>query len=188
MPYAPDRLVFAPLASFRSSRSGLGRPSEQLDAYLCGQSFAGDTIYSLAQAYRPSAERLRAEQLLVITISEVQVARTHGEGTEEEESDGGEAEEVVENPAYISGHGGPLRIAPLGVINQKYFLAQFPNVAGAWSTGAYIESLGFNRQHAFFHRAQYVVHRVTQTMRHIQRDLLSRKIMVKALAGKIYLS
>ena len=80
---------------------------------------------------------------------------------------------MAENPAYIPGHGGPLRIAPLGVINQKYFLAQFPNVAGAWSTGAYIESLGYSRQHAFFHRAQYVVHRVTQTMRHIQRDLLN---------------
>ena len=149
---------------------------EQLDVYLCGHMRTGDyTIYSLAQAYRPSAETLRAEQLLVITISEIQVARARGEGTEEDESDGSEADEVVGNAAYIPGNGGPLRIASLGVIKQKYFLAQFPNVAGAWSTGEYITSLGYNRRHAFFHRAQYVVHKVTQTMRHIRRDLLGGK-------------
>jgi hypothetical protein len=60
---------------------------------------------------------LRAKQLLVITISAEYVARTRGEGTEDDESDGSEAGGVVENIASNPGNGGPLRIARLGAIN-----------------------------------------------------------------------
>jgi hypothetical protein len=134
--------------------------------------------YSLPHAYRPDVEQLRAQQLLIITISEVKVERARGEATEDEASEDVAEEEVSAIPTSTPVNTGlALVVAPIDAIDNKYFLVQFPLIAGAWSTGEYIQSLGYSPRNAYFHRAQYVVHQVTKAMRSIQRELVSRERM-----------
>jgi hypothetical protein len=152
--------------------------NDQLDEYLCKRMHTRDyRIYSLPRAYRPDVEQLRARQLLIITISEVQVERARGEATEDEASEDAAEEDVSDIHADTPVHTGPLVVAPIDAIDKKYFLAQFPLIAGAWSTGEYIQSLGYSPRHAYFHRAQYVVHQVTKAMRSIRGELVSRERM-----------
>ena len=82
--------------------------NDQLDEYLCKRMHTRDyRIFSLPRAYRPDVEQLRARQLLIITISEVQVERARGEATEDEASEDAAEEDVSDIHADTPVHTGP---------------------------------------------------------------------------------
>ena len=117
--------------------------NEQLDAYLCDLMATRDyNTYSLPRKHRLSVEQLRAQPLDIITISEAQVERARGEATEDEASEATEEEEAAAIPASTPVNDGPFVVAPRDAIDRQYFLAQFPLIASAWSTGDFIQSLG----------------------------------------------